>query len=438
MRRLLIVSPHFPPVNAPDMQRVRLMLPFLRANGWEPVVLALAPEMVEGAVIEPPLLDSFPKDIEVIRVRGISPKLTRWMGIGNLWLRCGRAFRRAGDSLMRKEHFDLVFLSTTQFSAFQLGPRWLRKFGVPYVLDYQDPWINPYYAATGTVPPGGRIKFALSQWLARRIEPSALRSAAAVISVSGAYGPALQKTYPWFNGSGVHLFPFGASAADFAAAHHYRPQRPLIDFTDGNIHYVYTGRCGPDMSFAMAILFRAFAQYLISRPEEAAKTRFHFIGTDYAPPPLGREWAVPVAKAEGVAKYVFEHCYRVPYFDALYYLKNAHALVAVGSNDPTYSASKIFPYMLAQRPMLLIYHHESPVVRFARQASAGTSFSFGGKDDLGVLASRVHQAWFLDEGRFKYRPFNEEAFRPFTAEALTKKIAAVFDAAVLAEHSAAD
>jgi hypothetical protein len=35
MKRVLVVTPRFPPVNAPDHQRARLMLPFLREFGWE-------------------------------------------------------------------------------------------------------------------------------------------------------------------------------------------------------------------------------------------------------------------------------------------------------------------------------------------------------------------------------------------------------------------
>ena len=41
VKKVLIVSPHFPPLNAPDMQRVRMSLPYFAAEGWEPVVLAL-------------------------------------------------------------------------------------------------------------------------------------------------------------------------------------------------------------------------------------------------------------------------------------------------------------------------------------------------------------------------------------------------------------
>ncbi len=432
MKKLLIVSPHFPPINAPDMQRVRLALPYLRGLGWEPTVLAVAPEFIEGGVRDPLLETTYPADVRVIRVRGISPRRTRWAGFGSLWWRCGFAVAKAGEKLLREEKFDLVFFSTTQFDAFKLGPKWKQQFGVPYVLDYQDPWVNDYYERTRTRPPGGWLKFTLTQWMAKRAEPRVLREAAGVIAVSDAYAQTLARQYPWFDAKRVQLLPFGAAESDFAALAKYRPGRPLVDFDDGNFHHVYAGRCGPDMSFALSALFRAFKRYRETHPAEAAKIKFHFIGTDYAPPPLGREWAMPVARAEGVAESVDEHCYRVPYFDALYYLRRADALVAVGSNDPTYSASKIFPYILSRRPMLLIFHQNSLVLRFAQSASVGLRFSFAGPEDIVPLADAVHRRWFVEAERKTYVPFDEAAFAPFTASVLSTKLAAVFDAAVLA------
>src|SRR6185369_724460 len=97
-------------------------------------------------------------------------------------------------------------------------PRWLRKFGVPYVLDYQDPWINSYYQRTNTRPPGGWMKFNFSQWTARRREPDAVRGAAAVIGVSAAYGQSLVAAYPWFEARRFTMLPFGAAESDFAVA----------------------------------------------------------------------------------------------------------------------------------------------------------------------------------------------------------------------------
>lgn len=430
MKKLLIISPHFPPINAPDMQRIRMALPYLRGHGWEPTVLAIAPESIEGGVNEPKLTETYPADIRVIRVKGIPARFTRWAGIGNLWLRCGRALIRAGEKLLRRERFDLALISTTQFSAFQLGPRWRKKFGLPYVLDYQDPWINDYYQITGVTPPGGALKFAISQWQASLIEPGALRQSSGIIAVSDAYGTMLANQYPWFLASRVKLLPFGAAAMDFERLGNYVPAKPIIDFSDGLFHQVYIGRCGPDMSVALKTVFLAFRRFIQTNPDEAAKMRFHFIGTDYAPPPLGRDWALPVAREEGVHDYVHEHRYRIPYFDSLYYIRKADALVAVGSNDPTYSASKFFSYVLAQRPMMMVFHRRSPVLRFANNLKAAFTWGFTGSEEIPAIAESIHQKWFVEGKCRETLPFDSVAFEPYTAKHMVTGLVQVFDEAL--------
>ncbi len=431
MRRVLVVSPHFPPVNAPDMQRARLALAYLRDFGWEPVVLAVEPAAVEGAVLDPLLEKTYPDDIRVVRVRGLPPRLTRALGFGSLWWRCGPALRRTGDALLAAEKFDLVFFTTTQFDAFSLGPRWLSRFGVPYVLDYQDPWVNDYYRRTGTRPPGGPLKFWLSQYAARRREPAVVRRAGAIVSVSASYGPDLLARHPGLDPARVHHLPFGVSARDLETARRHRPEKPLVPFGDGHVHLVYAGRCGPDMARSLTLLFRAFRRYRDSHPAEAARLRFHFIGTDYAPPPLGRQWALPIAEAEGVAGQVAEHCYRVPYFDALHYLVSADALLAVGSDDPTYSASKIFPYLLARRPLLVIVHHGSLMLSLARELGIPTGYGFGGGDaDLAPLVERIHAEWFVAGGHRRELPAGPGLPEAHTARGMTSRLAAVFDQAI--------
>ncbi len=427
MKRVLLVSPHFPPVNAPDMQRVRLALPHLRGLGWEPTVLAVEPGLVEGGVREPRLEATYPADIRVIRSGGVSAGWTRWAGVGNLWWRCGRALAAAGAAELAARRYDAVLFSTTQFSAFGLGPVWREKFGVPYVLDYQDPWVNDYYARTGTRPPGGPLKYALSQAGAKRLEPGVLRGAAGVIAVSAAYAEMLGRLYPWFDPARVEVLPFGAAAADFAALEGYRPAAPLIDFADGNVHHVYTGRCGPDMAGALTIVFRALARFRREQPAAAARLRLHFIGTGYAPPPLGEDSVMPLARAEGVADQVHEHRYRVPYFDALHYLRQAHALMAVGSDDATYAASKVFPYVLAGRPLLLVYRRGSAVARFAAEVGAGFRADFDGPGDEDAVA-RVAREWYGGACE-RTVPVAPAAFAPYTAEVLTARLAKVLDAA---------
>ena len=432
MRRVLVVSPHFPPVNAPDMQRARLALPHLRALGWEPVVLAAEPGSVEGAVLDPLLEQTYPADIRVVRVRGLSPRLTRTLGFGSLWLRCGAALRRAGEKLLAAEKFDLVFFTTTQFDAFALGPRWLARFGVPYVLDYQDPWVNDYYRKTGTRPPGGPLKFWLSQFTARRREPAAVRAAAAIVSVSAAYGPDLAARYPGLDASRIHHLPFGSAASDLELARRHPPAAPLVPFGDGRVHLVYAGRCGDDMAPALTLLFRALRRHLDAVPADADRLRLHFIGTDYAPPPLGRLRALPLAEREGVAPQVAEHCRRVPYFEALHYLARADALMVVASDDPTYSASKIFPYLLARRPLLVIAHPDSLMLSLAR--AQGFPCCHGlprSETEREQTIASIRSEWF-GRGLALLPPGDLAALAPHTAEGMSARLASIFDQAARA------
>lgn len=424
MKRLLLVSPHFCPVNAPDLQRARLALPHLRALGWEPTVLALSPGTIERPVLDPLLEKTYPADIRVIRARGLPPRLTRALGFGGLWLRAGRALRSAGDALLAREKFDLVFFTTTQFDFLRLGPRWLARHAVPYVLDYQDPWVNDYYARTATPPPGGRLRYALARRRALRHEPRALRAAAGLVSVSPAYLDDLALRYPWFDRSRSAVLPFGASAADFAVARAHPPAAPLVPFGDGHIHLVSTGRAGPDLAPALRHLFRALAALRATNPASAARLRLHFIGTSYAPPPLARETVSPLAREFDVADLVREHPARIPYFEALHYLARAHGILALGSDDPAYTPSKIAPCLFAARPVLALLHPQSPALPLARE-SCSLAVPF---DPTNHTPSPALTAWLAACPH--PAPAPPPGLAAHSAETMTRSLAALFTRAL--------
>ncbi|HSY53075.1 MAG TPA: hypothetical protein VK785_01440, partial [Opitutaceae bacterium] len=153
-KRLLIISPHFPPVNAPDAQRARISLPYFREFGWEPVVLAVDPRHVPG-LHQSRLASALPTDVTVHRCGALPARLTRLAGLGSLGPRAWLHLRGAGARLLRREHFDLVFFSTTQFLTFTLGAAWKKKFSTPFIVDVQDPWRTDYYERPGSPPPPG-------------------------------------------------------------------------------------------------------------------------------------------------------------------------------------------------------------------------------------------------------------------------------------------
>ena len=74
--------------------------------------------------------------------------------------------------------------------------------------------------------------------------------------------------------------------------------------------------------------------------------------------------------------------------DALRALTLADGLLALGSVDRHYTASKIFNCVLARRPMLTVFHDASPVVSFVRASGAGELVSY---DDAN--RAEFEQAW---------------------------------------------
>ena len=94
MRRLLMISPHFPPDSSAATHRVRLLAPHLTHFGWDPVVLTVAPDAYEGR-LDPGLAELVPPSIEVVRVAARSAHLTRRLGVGDLGLRAYGALRSA-------------------------------------------------------------------------------------------------------------------------------------------------------------------------------------------------------------------------------------------------------------------------------------------------------------------------------------------------------
>src|SRR6267143_1326279 len=72
VRRLLMISPHFPPDSSAGTHRVRLLAPHLEAYGWRPTVLTVDEHAYEGR-IDPALRALVPASLDVERIHAHSP-----------------------------------------------------------------------------------------------------------------------------------------------------------------------------------------------------------------------------------------------------------------------------------------------------------------------------------------------------------------------------
>lgn len=358
MKRVLIISPHFPPVNAPDCQRVRMSLSYYRKFGWDPVVLAVDPRHRPDWRDET-LLAVLPADVPVHYCQSLPLGLTEWFGIQNMGLRSAPFISRTGLKLLKEQPFDLVFFSTTQYLVTPLGRIWRRKTGVPYVIDVQDPWRSDYYERPGAPTPPGGWKYQFARFTAWLFEEKTFRDAAGFISVSHHYLRELAQRYAWFGGRPQVVIPFAGPQADFDFLQAHPAPCSISLQPAGCLHWVSAGSLGPSFSHALRVLCAGLRRLREKDPALAVRLRFHFIGTSYAPPDRASSLAKAIAEEYEVGDLVTESTSRIGYLDSLRLIQSADGLILLGSDDIAYSPSKIYPYYMTGRPILALAHHGS-------------------------------------------------------------------------------
>jgi hypothetical protein len=418
VKRVLIISPHFPPVNAPDCQRVRMSLPYYRQFGWEPEVLAVHPRH-RADWHDQSLLASLPADVPVHYCEAVPRQITRHFGIQNLGLRCMASMNRAAIHLLESRRFDLIFFSTTQYMVTPLSRLWKRRFGVPYVIDIQDPWRSDYYERPGAPRPPGGWKYQFARLTAWLFEEQTFRNAAGLISVSHHYFRDLDRRY--------HP-PLAGPSADFAVLEAgAAPPRRLP--ADGRQHWVAAGSLGAPFSHALRVLCAGLRRLRHADPALAERLHLHFVGTSYAPADQAVCTARPIAEAYGVGDLVTEVPHRIGYLDSLALMREADGLLLLGSDDLAYSPSKITPYHMARRPIIALAQHDSVLLRQVRhlgRASVVTLLAPGAETApparIAELLAAAARARAPD-----FRP--EENAEELTAEHDARRQCGIFDQA---------
>jgi hypothetical protein len=433
---VLIVSPHFPPINAPDMHRVRMSLPYYREFGWEPHVLAVAPSAPSSSVrtacdhgLEPLLNETIPADVPVERVRSLPASLTRLAGVGNIAIRALPFLTAAGNRTIAERKIDLAFFSTTMFAAMPLGRIWKERHGTPYVLDMQDPWVTDYYEAHPDAAPPP--KYGAMRRVHAALEPWTMEKVDGLISVSADYVSELCSRYPRLAGVPGVTLPFAASRRDFELLDRQPQRNSLFDRGDGNVHAVFTGAAGDFMAPALRILMSALKHGCAEAPASFRRVKLHFIGTNYASDRRTRKLVEPIARALGVADHVQEQTSRVPYFEALQVVKDASHLLIVGSDDPAYMPSKLYPYLVAGRPIVAVAHEASAMTAVLRTAhvEALATFKPGAPADDDASTKALAEAWrrLLENG--VDRPVAPRPNVP-SARDMTERLCELFDRVV--------
>lgn len=366
MRRVLMVSPHFPPDSSAASHRVRLLAPHLADAGWEPTIVTVDPAGYEGR-LDSDLERLLPASLRVERARAWPARWSRRVGLGDLGLRSFTGLRRTCRTILAADRFDALFITVYPVYPALLGPGLKKEFGLPFVLDYQDPWVGAWGqtvggAADGTPDWKSRTARQLGVWL----EPRAVAAADALSAVSQGTIDGIVERVRGAARLPQRVIPLGFERRDFDRLPSFDRPMTHFDADDGLVHLCYVGTLLPTGAGTLRLLLEGLSRARRLDPA-SARLRLHFFGTSNQSV-ADRERVLPLARACGVSDAVTEHAGRLDYLDALTVLSRASAILLLGSSEPHYSASKVYPALLAERPLLALFHQSSSVVPILRRA----------------------------------------------------------------------
>lgn len=355
-KTVLIVSPYFPPDNTADLHRIRQSLPYYQQNGWNVIVLCVEASETE-AYKDRSLLETIPNDIEVHKVKALPVSWTRKIGLGNVAMRAFPYLYKTGNELIRDRKPDLVFISTTQFTAMVLGALWKKKWGIPYILDFQDPWHHDHYLK---LPPNQRPpKYWFSYRMNKFLEPQAVRTADGLMAVSGSYIEMLKNRYQEIEHIPSAVIPFGAADSDISGRYANLLPEYFPAHAPQYIRIVYTGVINREMLPVIQLFLQSVSHLQKLDDTLFKKLKLYFIGTRYSKNQASKPVLQELALETNLTDKVVEITTREDFLTVLQIQKYADLLLLPGTTDDNYIASKLAPYLISQTPIFSIFKETS-------------------------------------------------------------------------------
>jgi hypothetical protein len=421
-RRVALVSGHFPPSNLVGAQRARLWSRYLPEFGWEPIVVTGDPALYEERP-DPDLERLVAPGLRVIHAATMPLRPVRL--VGDIGVRAFWGCYRVLAALASAREIDFVLVTIPSNFLAPVGRLIHRRYGVPYGIDYQDPWLNPAPAATRVFSRAWG-----SQRLGALLEPWAVREAALITGMAPGYVAGMLERNPEVAKKAVLAYmPMGHAPDDFAPVHDLRRKPFLFQPDDGHFHMIYAGALLPAGIVVLDAFLAGLRALRETAPDVASRLRVHFVGTGTSPDDPEGHRVLPRAHRAGVEDMVSEHPHRIGYVDTLNHLTQSDAVLVLGSTEPHYTPSKVFQAMLSRRPVFAMLHEESTAVEMIRSARAGwvSTLVEDALPDPASLAAALRA--FVECPAFDPGAVDRKEFEVYSARESTRALAAALDLA---------
>lgn len=399
-RRLLWLAYFFPPLGGGGCQRTLKLVRYLEPLGWSSTVVTVRDP--DYWILDPTLAGEIPPGAEVIRVRALTAQrllaLTRsvgkggglveepqgarrggvfralrraqaWVMIPDGYIGWARAAGRAAARRIAAGGIDALWTTSSPESAHVAGLSLKRRFGLPWIADFRDPWV-------------GRVTYAPpSRWHDRRhraLEAAVARAADRITVVSEAMASLYRERYPDVPAERIVVLPNGVDPDDWRRADQARFESVARDAArdEGRFVLLHAGQLAHRPT--ARTLLEAARRVLADEPALARTLRIRFLGGNEeiaAGDPLLRALGDVVALDSSR-----------PHLEALAAMRRADALALLGhggSADAFLYTGKIYEYLTSGRPILAVLD-PGPAAALLRES--GHPAVFPSSDPAGVAS----------------------------------------------------
>jgi len=379
VKRLLAIAYFFPPLGGGGCQRTLKLVRYLEPEGWASTVVTTRD--ADYWILDPSLEAEIPRTAEVIRVGGLtSLRLVRLLAdAGGIERRQGARDARAFQRLRRAQSWllvpdgyrawareaqraavrriaaggiDALWTTSSPESAHLAGLAVKRRFGLPWVADFRDPWVGRVTYAPPTAWHDARHK---------ELERAVVTAADRVTLVSEPMTALYRERYRDLPGEKFLTLPNGVDSDDWRRAAELPPRGD--DKDDGRCVLLHAGQLAHRPT--VRTLLDALQRVVEADPGARDQLRLRFLGGNEELRP--DEWV-----ARGLDGVVEMEPSR-PHLEALQAMRRAYALVLLGHGgkaDSVLYTGKIYEYLTSGRPVLGILD-SGPAADVILEAGAG-------------------------------------------------------------------
>ena len=421
MKRVLVITYHFPPRPAVASLRPLGLARYLPEFGWEAVILTAAlPGKPDPhfKVIETQYHDSLGFGKRLLKLDSQSPLIAQvknklkiksekspldfmLAAIGGIiaypdpqkgWQRFAV---EAGKDILRQQNIKAMISTSPPVTSHIIAKELKGEFKIPWVADFRDLWTQNYYYPYSP----------LRKVIERRLELNTLSTADALVAVSQ---PAADDLRSLHRQKPVHSIPNGFDPAE-------------INTTPGNLTdkftITYTGNLYPSKQ-SPEPLFAGLRDLLSQGSANANDIEVRLYGARAG-------WIDKQAERYGL-KAIVRQLSIVPREVALNKQRESQVLLLLKWNDPrqrgVYSA-KIFEYLAARRPILAVGGFHDVVSELLDETKAGV---FGQtREDIKTLLLRLYQE-YKSTGAVSYSG-DEAETNKYSHREMAKKFASILN-----------